>query len=309
MSSAGIVKPIIILGAARSGTHLLSQAFEHHSDVAYISEPSLIWKAYNADLRHDMLPVSRATPRVKSYIQQRFNQMRVDASKIRICDKTPSNCLRLPFVLEVFPDAKIVHIIRDGRHVVASARHKFLGNVQKITNRNNENNKASSYGKISNVGLLVGRAKHRLGQGVRLPDLPYLLPRFVETTAGTMGMKRMFAWGPVFPGMRSMLKTHSLVEVCALQWKYSVESVLSVRSSRPTLDYFELKFEDLIENYESVSRQLFEFAELEQPKKVYEIAPQGFDATKNLYDSELTSKEREIVMDSISSTLRQLGYN
>ena len=39
---------------------------------------------------------------------------------IRLLEKTPENCLRLPFLLAIFPDARIIHLTRDGRSNVSS---------------------------------------------------------------------------------------------------------------------------------------------------------------------------------------------
>jgi len=39
----------------------------------------------------------------------------------RLLEKTPENCLRLPFLLEIFPDARIIHLTRDGRSNISSA--------------------------------------------------------------------------------------------------------------------------------------------------------------------------------------------
>ena len=45
--------------------------------------------------------------------------------KVRWADKTPLYALSVDFVTEVFPDAQIVHVIRDGRDVVVSHRKRF----------------------------------------------------------------------------------------------------------------------------------------------------------------------------------------
>lgn len=44
----------------------------------------------------------------------------------RLLEKTPENCLRLPFLLELFPDARFVHLTRDGRHNVGSLMDGWL---------------------------------------------------------------------------------------------------------------------------------------------------------------------------------------
>jgi hypothetical protein len=52
-------------------------------------------------LRNRMLPYSQASP-------------------IRLLEKTPENCLRLPFMLALFPDAGIIYLTRDGRGNISS---------------------------------------------------------------------------------------------------------------------------------------------------------------------------------------------
>ena len=45
---------------------------------------------------------------------------RDEAVPIRLLEKTPENCLRLPFLLALFPDARIIFLTRDGRSNVLS---------------------------------------------------------------------------------------------------------------------------------------------------------------------------------------------
>lgn len=59
-----------------------------------------------------MIPASRATPAVRAYIRSKFAQYCRDRGKTRLCEKSPANTMRLPFVLEVLSGAKVIHIIR-----------------------------------------------------------------------------------------------------------------------------------------------------------------------------------------------------
>ena len=303
----GIRKPIIILGAARSGTGLLVASIARHPDVAWLEEPNFVWKAYNADVGHDMIPPSRATERVKRYIRTRFDAMRIaQGDKARIVEKTPQSALRLPFVLEVFPDAKLVHVIRDGREVVASARRKYLGSTEKIT-RSHEG-LAARGGNLRNARAVLHTMQQKWRDGLPPGDLLRYGPKIWNMSLGMMGIKKSFAWGPEFPGMRRMMKTHPLVDVCALQWQLSVDSVLNTLASRPALDVYEVRFERLVQEPEKVTQEVFDFAELSRPAELRPLPPSRFDASIDLFQSELDASERRIVYDRIAETLARLGY-
>lgn len=302
----GIRQPIIILGAARSGTGLLAVSLARHPDLCLIDEPNFVWKAYNADVGHDMIPPTRATEQVKRYIHQRFDAMRRAAGdKPRIVEKTPQSAMRLPFVLEVFPDAHLVHVIRDGRQVVASARRKSMGAVGKVTRSREGMAERSGSAKNAATVLKVLRQKWEAGFPIR--DLPRYAPKIWNTSLGMLGVKETFAWGPEFPGMRRMIRTHPLVDVSALQWQICVEGVRNVLASRPGLHVFETRFERLVAEPDAVASEILEFAGLPR-RDLPPLPPSSFDPSIDLFELELSAAERQIVYDRIGATLADLGY-
>lgn len=48
------------------------------------------------------------------------NTLHTAKGPIRLLEKTPENCLRLPFLQALFPDARIIYLIRDGRSNINS---------------------------------------------------------------------------------------------------------------------------------------------------------------------------------------------
>ncbi|MCA9865180.1 MAG: sulfotransferase [Anaerolineales bacterium] len=48
------------------------------------------------------------------------NRLLLPPNRIRLLEKTPENCLRLPFLAALFPDARIIFLTRDGRANVHS---------------------------------------------------------------------------------------------------------------------------------------------------------------------------------------------
>jgi hypothetical protein len=71
--------------------------------------------AVSSALPQQGLELLRAWVRVRNSLLPRDQ-----AAPIRLLEKTPENCLRLPFLLALFPDARILYLTRDGRSNVRS---------------------------------------------------------------------------------------------------------------------------------------------------------------------------------------------
>ena len=82
-------KPIVV-GAAGSGTSILSRLIDGHPDLALIVEPRLTWK-YGSERRSDLLRPEDARPEVRDYIRRTFERMVREAGGRRHLEKSPSN--------------------------------------------------------------------------------------------------------------------------------------------------------------------------------------------------------------------------
>jgi hypothetical protein len=123
--------PIFLVGCQRSGTTMLRLVLDSHSRLSCGPETRFL-----PDLRR---LVDRDWERLSRFgfpredwlrrIAEFFGGIHADYAasrgKVRWADKTPLYALSLDFVTEVFPDAQIVHLIRDGRDVVVSHRKRF----------------------------------------------------------------------------------------------------------------------------------------------------------------------------------------
>jgi hypothetical protein len=146
------VRPIFVVGYQRSGTTLLQALLGAHSRIASPPETYFLMRIsnlrdYYGDLRddanlrralhdtiHPPLPLfercgfdeerlaERALATDRSYRALFDTVMRDFAERLgkaRWCDKTPGQRARQ--ILQLFPDAQIVHIVRDPRDVIASS--------------------------------------------------------------------------------------------------------------------------------------------------------------------------------------------
>ncbi|MEX1295547.1 MAG: sulfotransferase [Candidatus Limnocylindrales bacterium] len=122
---------IIMGGAPRSGTTVLRKLFDRHPEICSGAETKLfVPAAYNLEwlARAYGLPLAQlvamrdGSPSQAAFIDAFAARVREDAGKARWAEKTPQNIRHLRWINERFPQASIVHIIRDGRDVVCSMR-------------------------------------------------------------------------------------------------------------------------------------------------------------------------------------------
>ena len=113
--------PIFIIGSPRSGTTFLGDCLAQIPEISYHFEPVLIKAAsryvYTKEWESDR--ASGFYRRVYAWLM-RFQK----DGDLRLAEKTPRNSFIIPFLAQTFPDAKFIHIIRDGRDVAVSLAQK-----------------------------------------------------------------------------------------------------------------------------------------------------------------------------------------
>jgi hypothetical protein len=119
--------PIFIVGSPRSGTSLLRLILDSHPAIACGPE-SHILSGMGTDLEKFWRQLQRYGWD-ESYwhakYRELFESFKSDYArskgKVRWADKTPRYARHLPFIASLFPEAQVVHVIRDVRLVTASA--------------------------------------------------------------------------------------------------------------------------------------------------------------------------------------------
>jgi len=123
--------PIFIVGSPRSGTSLLRRILDSHPAIACGPETHVLADLDDSLGRHwDRLARYGAE---KEYwhgaYREAFARFQADYAarkgKPRWADKTPAYAQHLQFVSALFPDAQVIHVIRDARHVTASALSRW----------------------------------------------------------------------------------------------------------------------------------------------------------------------------------------
>jgi len=172
-----VVKPVFIMGAPGSGTTLLYDTLCTHKDLAYVTlnmlragihkhgrfvgeKRSALFKAQNLFHRdqasnvpheanafwiryfgtYNYMTENDFAPEIAAYYRKNVAAVQNLWKRPRFINKNLQHCVRTRMFDRIFPDAKFIHIIRDGRAVAYSILNKkgeanptmFLLSLEKI---------------------------------------------------------------------------------------------------------------------------------------------------------------------------------
>lgn len=279
-------RPIILIGAARSGTKILRDTIALHPDMDKVPyDVNYIWRLGNEKLSHDELTSDMATDQVIRRIRNHFLRYH-SAGTPYLIEKTVGNTLRPLFVEKVFPEALFIHLIRDGRDVVESVYRQWLAppDWRYIAK------KAMVFPLTQAFGYALSYAKTAIMKAVR-PSSQH---------AGT--------WGPRYDGIDEDVATKDLLTVCAIQWRRSVEKALEEFAQIPSSNVLTIRYEDFVADPEIHLMKIATFIglrpEFYMNTNLSHISTSNVGkGLKNLNDFQI-----EAVMAVIEPTLRMLGY-
>ncbi len=279
-------RPVILIGAARSGTKMLRDTIALHPDIDKVPyDINYIWRLGNEKLPHDELTPDMATDQVIQRIRKHFLHYHT-AQTPYLIEKTVGNTLRPLFVQKVFPEALFIHLLRDGRDVVESVYRQWLAppDWRYIAK------KAMAFPITQAFGYALAYAKTTITKAI-LPSKPQ---------AGT--------WGPRYRGIDDDVATKDLLTVCAIQWRRSVEKALDEFDHIPEANVLTIRYEDFvaaprehltgIATFVGLNPEFYLGADLSHISK--SNVGKGL---KNLDDSQI-----EAIMDVIRPPLRRLDY-
>ena len=306
-------KPVILIGAARSGTKMLAELLNRHPDLFVLREPTAVWRYGRAYSRTDLRPPTDATEKTRAYIRRAFAEALRESGKPRFAEKTPSNCMRIPFIDRVFPDAQFVHIVRDGRDAAASAVEVWRGlRDQPVAKPRGETNAKRPAGNLRWVAQFWKRAfrrKMRVDDLRSFIELPAYLP-----WAAAIARRHLFnsskpLWGPRIPGLRQIRSALPLLETCALQWDMCVRTAASAARQLDPSRYFELRYERLVNSAAETTAETLRFLNLpfdDERLRLMTSHIRPYPLPR--WREKLSAEELRRVEALIGAGLEQMGY-
>lgn len=279
--------PIILVGTHRSGTTWLGEVLSKHPRLAYWVEPRHVWTWKNSYTPDDVLTAADATDRVKRHIRKTFAEFLKREGKDRLAEKTPSNCLRLPFIRAVYPDACILLVMRDGRSVFRSTDE------------------------IMSTGVPLTRVITRARE-TPLSEWPAYAGQACGTVVRRVTGKKLNYWGPRPPGWREWVKNDLTEVILAKQWAGIISRALDDADTMEAQGdrIFRFKYEDLMASPRAIMTDLCSFANLDEPDPVIDFAEGTADASRaGKWRKSLDQHTLELVRPHLQPTLERLGYD
>ena len=104
------VIPIFILGMPRSGTSLIEQIVSNHSEVHGAGELDLLPISIKNSGWNNSNDFEKILEKIRNEYLEKISLL---SKKKYITDKLPGNFKRIGFILNAFPDSKIIHLQRN----------------------------------------------------------------------------------------------------------------------------------------------------------------------------------------------------
>lgn len=298
---------VFIVGSERSGTTLLGEILHKHKDISQWYEPYFVWDRHFRKYPHDERTAQDATPEVCRQIYTDFINYKQKAGNKIIIDKSPRNSLKIPFIRRIFPHARFIHIIRDGRDVTLSINKEWMRrrsavyDVQKDNHLNYKNALQVIFRWLS-----------------RQPSMKYKLRAFWFETHGhlfnksknlhRLRWKGKIGWGPRFEGWQRIYEQSSLLQFNAYQWLNCVDKIMAFWPVIPQDEKLEIRYEELLQKGNKVLTKILDFLEVENDPEFFSRIPQLKTNNFNKWQKEFSDDQLQEIQPILEKKLIELGY-
>ena len=116
-----LAPPLLVGGSPNSGTRALADAISAHPEITDRSEARLLWdKDFHAKRNDTFRAAKDVRPHDRTRLRGNFCYYQWADKTSIVMNRHPENSVRIHFMKEIFPEAKLVHIVRDGHATICS---------------------------------------------------------------------------------------------------------------------------------------------------------------------------------------------
>lgn len=282
MAQYGVVKklpilrrvdsPVFVLGTGRSGTTILGKVLGMHRDLLFLNEPKALWHSasalddvmgsYQIDEARYMLDATHADEATTRAIRRLYSYALLITGSGRVLDKYPEMIFRVPFIKAIFPDAKLLFLVRNGCDALRS-----------ITTWSARAGRRSAEGREDWWGLNNRKWELLVRDVVAKDDA---LADRVEAIAG--------------------LTRHE--DMAAVEWAVTMRTGLRLMQEQPGLLH-EVRYESLCKNPGAVLRGVCDTCDLRDDPRFLAYAQRTLSPVPARPATELDPLIRDVFMDTM----------
>lgn len=284
--------PLIVCGPMRCGKTTLCRVLERSGDVALWSEPNALWRTGHAYRTTDVADRRDARPRVARRMRRLTAVYEAANDGRRVLMEGPAACLKIGFLAAVYPDARFVLIVGDGRSSLAARlamdRPGWMHSLDDPRT--------------------TARWSEQLRQTPAW-EVPAMAPRVAAGLLRRYVTKAPPRWvGLRYPGWREDRGRLSRAQLAARQWAACVEHARRGLAALPAERSMQLRIEDCFDDLAPV-RRLLEFAEIEPGATLLDAARERLaKLAADAAASRLAPEALAEVQPIMAPGLRALGY-
>jgi len=224
-----------------------------------------------------------------------------------VVDKSPRNSLRVPFIRRIFPEARYIYIIRDGRDVTLSINKEWIRRRQIVQGTDAVNK--YDYGRV------YGVLKEWLH---RQPSLAYRIRALWFETHGHVMNKSLHlnlmrwngrvGWGPRFRNWQDVLAKTSLLQFNAYQWSKCIENIQHNWKALAREKKLMIRYEDLLKDGRKLVTEILDFLNLRGDEKFFRAIPRLKKDNVQKWQREFSRDDLQEIHPIVTPMLMELGY-
>lgn len=298
---------VFIVGSPRSGTTIFGELLDQHPQLSQWYEPYFVWDRYFRRVPHDERSAEDATIRVRQQIFRDFDRYRKKKKCLILIDKSPRNSLKIPFILKIFPRARFVHLLRDGRDVTLSIHKEWLRRRHIVTDPDRQ-------GRF-NYFQALKVLKTFLARQTFVPDK--LRALWFETHGHFIDKSRQLnrlrwngeiGWGPRFKNWKQVYSQDSLLQFNARQWSACVNCIQRDWNLIQPQNRLTIRYEDLITDPTTKINEILDFIGVKSNGDYMASLPELKAGNYNKWKSEFTDSQLQEIYLILTPQLIELGY-
>lgn len=291
-----------LIGSPRSGTTILENILNCHDRIAELYEPYYLWERHFDAGASDVWDEADLTPVAAGKLRQEFSIFAAKQGKPIVLDKSPVHAFNIPIVRAVFPDARWIHIVRDGRDVTLSIRREWEKRRRQVADKNFFSLFKTAKGMLDRQPVMrfkLAAIRHELMSTFSLNPYQYL---------NKSRWKGNIGWGPRFSGWEDFLDVHPVIAFNAMQWATTVEAAHTYWQGIPRQNRLEIRYETLLTFPEKTISAILEFLGCQPSRAFFDRVPTLMPENFNKWKTGFTGAQLDLILPILSPMLKTYGY-